>query len=108
MKLQKLSENFTVTGQLSPADLAEVKAAGFSTVICNRPDGEEFGQPSAEIIGAACVDHALNFRYVPMSPAGPGPQTLADFSAAVAGAEGRVLAYCRSGARSAMLFNATR
>ncbi|MEX0971602.1 MAG: TIGR01244 family sulfur transferase [Paracoccaceae bacterium] len=108
MNLQKLSENVTVTGQLSPADLAEVKAAGFSTVICNRPDGEEYGQPTAEMIGAACADHAMDFHYIPMSPAGPGPNTLADFAAAVAGAKGRVLAYCRSGARSAMLYKATR
>lgn len=108
MKPTQITDTFSVSPQLSPQDIALAKAAGFSTVICNRPDGEEFGQPSAEMIRAACDDNDMTFHYVPMSASGPGATTLADFKAAVGGAKGRILAYCRSGNRSSMLWKATR
>lgn len=108
MNLNTLSDTFSATAQLHPQDVALAKAQGFSTIICNRPDGEEYGQPTSEMIRAACADSEIAFHYVPMSPAGPGPNTLGDFKAAVDGAKGRVLAYCRSGARSAMLYKSTR
>jgi len=108
MNLNKIADNFAATCQLQPQDVALAKAQGFSTIICNRPDGEEYGQPTSEMIRAACVDNEIEFHYVPMSPAGPGPHTLSDFKAAVAGSKGKILGYCRSGARSAMLWKSTR
>ncbi|MGR3723823.1 TIGR01244 family sulfur transferase [Abyssibius alkaniclasticus] len=108
MNLNKLSDTFSATGQLDVNDIAAVKAAGFGTVICNRPDGEEADQPTAAMIEAACADHGLAFHYVPMTPAGPGPTTVADFAAALNGASGNVLGYCKSGGRAAMLYKATR
>lgn len=107
MNFSKIAENFSAAGQLSPKDVALAKAQGFSTIICNRPDGEGFGQPSADKMRAACAEHGIAFHYVPLSHSGPGPNTMSDFKAAIETATGPVLAYCRSGARSAMLWNST-
>jgi len=108
MNIKKLTDTFSATGQMKPQDVALAKAQGFSTIICNRPDGEERDQPTSEMIRAACADSEITFHYVPMSPAGPGPNTVVDFKAAVDGAKGRILGYCRSGARSAWLWESTR
>lgn len=46
MQIAKVSDNFSATGQIQPADMAEIAAQGFKTVINNRPDGE--GEPSSQ------------------------------------------------------------
>lgn len=45
--------------------MAGIAAAGFRSVICNRPDGEERGQPTADEIAQAARDAGLTFAHVP-------------------------------------------
>ena len=47
MAILKLSENLYISPQLSEADVAQATKLGIKSVICNRPDGEEAGQPEA-------------------------------------------------------------
>ena len=106
MDLYQLSETMYVSGQVFPADIDELKAQGFGTVICNRPDGEESPQPTAEGI-RSCVEQAgMKFFNVPFNPMNPDPNMVHDFDQALKNSEGLVLAYCRSGNRSSRLWSA--
>lgn len=105
MDIRKLDDRVSIGGQLSPADLPRLKAAGFRSVICNRPDGEGWGQPRQAEIRAAAEAAGLGFRYVPVTPGPLGEATVADFAKALAELPGPVFAYCRSGARSGNLWS---
>lgn len=107
LKATDLAPDYTVTGQISVADVANIKAAGFDTVMCNRPDGEAPGQPSAAQIERAVKKAGMKFFYVPMGRS-MAPHTLSDFKAVTDGGNGRVFAYCRTGNRSTVLWKTTR
>ena len=101
---RRLTDSILASPQISISDLAEAKALGVSLVINNRPEGESDDQvPGAEIESAA---RALGMDYVaiPVTHAGfSGPQIEA-MAAALTKGEGGVLAYCRSGTRSTLLW----
>lgn len=101
---RRLSEQVLASPQISLDDLAEAKALGVGLVINNRPEGESEDQvPGAEVEAAA---RALGLDYVaiPVTHAGfSGPQVEA-MASALSGAQGQVLAYCRSGTRSSLLW----
>jgi len=104
MRITKISENFAVSPQISAEDVATIAEQGFKTIICNRPDNEEFGQPGADIIRAAAEAKGLAFEYIPVSHAGMAPDTLDKFKSAIANDDGPIFAYCRSGNRSSILW----
>ena len=104
MNLATLSEKYAVTGQIDAADLTALAELGYSTVVCNRPDGEEPGQPGSEEIKAACEASGLEFHLLPISGPAVDPAMVGEFVALYRRAPGLVLGYCRSGARSAMLW----
>jgi len=108
MQFQKVTDGFSLSGQISPEDVPRIKEAGFKTIMCNRPDGESADQPSADVIRAAAKEIGLKFCFVPMSPSGLGPTTLEDFRAVVSGENDPVFAYCRTGNRCGMLWNAVK
>ena len=105
MQIHKIADNYSVSGQITPADVPTIKAAGFNTIMCNRPDGESFGQPGSDMIKKAAEDLGMKFHYVPQGHSGISMNTLADFRKVIAEGE-PVFAYCRSGNRCAMLWNA--
>ncbi len=107
MRITELDPNYTVTGQISVADVADIKAAGFDTVMCNRPDNEAPGQPAAAQIKRAVEKAGMKFHYVPMGRS-LSEKTLSDFKAVTNGDNGKVFAYCRSGNRCTMLWKSTR
>ena len=106
--IKKLTEEVSVCGQLAPAQLELLRAQGIAALICNRPDGEEPGQPTAADLEHAATAAGIRFFYVPFAPANPSPTLLEDFSAALAEAPRPVIAFCRSGARSERLFHTTQ
>ena len=104
MDIREISSKFSVAGQIDASDIQTVAAAGFKTLICNRPDKEGWGQPGQAEIRVAAEKAGMTFHYV---PAVSGALTGADVVAmrqALSHAPGPVLAYCRSGARSANLY----
>ncbi|HIP24109.1 MAG TPA: TIGR01244 family phosphatase [Rhodobacteraceae bacterium] len=107
LKVTELDPNYTATGQISVADVADIKAAGFNTVMCNRPDGEAPGQPAAAQIQRAVEKAGMKFFYVPMGRS-LAPNTLGDFKAVTDSDNGKVFAYCRSGNRCTILWKTTR
>lgn len=99
-----LTPAFSVAPQIAPADVPAAAAAGFRLIVNNRPDGEEPGQVGGAEIAAAAEAAGLSYVAIPVSPGGFSPAQVEALTAAVDGAGGPVLAFCRSGTRSTMLW----
>ena len=78
--------------------------AGYRAIICNRPDGESSDQPGFNRIEAEAAAAGLQMRYVPAVSGAIGPGDVRAFAAALEELPGPVLAYCRTGTRSAILW----
>jgi uncharacterized protein (TIGR01244 family) len=105
--IRALDGTTSVSGQIQPADVQALVPSGFSMIICNRPDGEEPGQPAAAEIESAARAEGIAFRLVPIAR-GIGPSDVEAMQDALAAAEGKVLAYCRTGNRSALTWAVAR
>ncbi len=104
MEYRQISEDYSVSGQIQPEEIAAIKAAGFKSVICNRPDDEQPGQPSADSVKAAVEAAGLTFRYIPVISGQITAENVEDQAEALDELEGPIFAYCRSGARCTNLF----
>ncbi len=107
LQLMPLDDRVAVSGQLTAADMKDVAGAGYVAVVNNRPDGEAtFGQPRTADLRRAAEAAGLVFLDLPFS----GPRATPDQVRALAGLlaerEGKVLAFCKSGMRSALLWGA--
>jgi uncharacterized protein (TIGR01244 family) len=98
-EFRKVTETFSVSPQISLDDISAAAAAGYALIINNRPDGEAPGQPTSAQMEAAARAAGLDYLYAPVIGR-PGPAQVEAVREAVAGASGKVLAYCRSGTRS--------
>ena len=97
--MRRLDDRVTVSPQIREADLPDLKAAGVTVIVNNRPDGEEGDQPDGETIRQAA--EALGLAYVGAPFTGRPPRSAADaLKAALESTEGAVHAYCKSGTRS--------
>ena len=104
MDIKPITQDISVTGQIDPQDLAAIAAAGFRTVICNRPDGETPDQPAFAQIQSAAQDAGLKTVLVPISGPPVPREAIEQFAAALEASDGPTLAFCRSGMRSTMLW----
>lgn len=105
MDYRPVSDAYAVSGQIRPEDVAEIKQAGFRSIVCHRPDGEQPGQPSAAQVESAAREAGLGFRHIPIVSGEPVPAEAVDaMRAALAELDGPVFGYCRSGARSTNIF----
>lgn len=101
---RRLSDHVLASPQISLADLDQAKAEGVSLVINNRPEGESDDQVPGAEIEAAARGLGMDYIAIPVTHAGfSGPQVEA-MAAALTAANGKVLAYCRSGTRSTLLW----
>jgi uncharacterized protein (TIGR01244 family) len=96
---RRVTDDFSTAPQISVADVAEAARLGFTTIINNRPDGEDPDAPQSADIAAAAKAAGLNYVHIPVR-GGPGPAEVEAMKAAIDQAEGPVLAFCRSGTRS--------
>ena len=107
MSIYQLSDTVSVASQIRTEDVANLADMGFTTIICNRPDGEDFGQPTADEIAEACAARTKTFYFIPGDRSGLTKDMVESFHEAVTQSAGKVLAYCRSGQRSSMLWQAS-
>ena len=105
MDPRHISADLSVSPQITPDDVAEAQALGYRGVICNRPDGEGPDQPSYAEIEAAAKAVGMETRYIPITGGMVGNDDVAAFRTALQELPGPVLAYCRSGTRSATLWS---
>lgn len=105
--VQALSTDVSVAPQIDEASVAAIAAAGFKSIINNRPDFEAGpDQPTADALGAAARAAGLAYVHLPVSPAMQTPQEIARFAQLVNELPKPVLAFCRTGTRSGKLFHA--
>lgn len=98
-EFRPVTPEFSVAPQLTPADIAPAAAAGFRTIINNRPDGESADQPSDAEMRAAAEAAGLAYHALPFQGV-PSGTVVAATTRLLAAAEGPVAAYCKSGTRS--------
>jgi uncharacterized protein (TIGR01244 family) len=107
LSLLSMDDRVSVSGQLTPADMKEIAGAGFTAVVNNRPDGEAFfGQPKTAELRAAAEAAGLQFLDLPFSGPRATPDQVRAFADLLASGDGRVVAFCKSGMRSALLWGA--
>jgi sulfide:quinone oxidoreductase len=105
MDIRKIDDGLSVGPQITAADVATIAQQGFGAIICNRPDAEGADQPGHEEIAAAAKAAGLAFRHLPVTPGMVADDTAAEFGQALRDLPGPVLAYCRTGTRSATLWS---
>lgn len=107
--IKQLSPNFAVAPQLGPEDMADVAAAGFKSVIINRPDFEGGpDQPTAAQVSAAAEAVGLKVEYQPVVGSAMTMGDVARFAELLQELPAPVLAYCRTGTRCTNLFAASQ
>lgn len=103
LEIRVLTEDYAVSPQVAPEDMAEIRARGYTTVICNRPDAENPPDLHTAAMAEAARAAGLGFVENPFA-AGLDLSIIDRQRAAIDAAEGPVLAYCRSGTRSATVW----
>lgn len=102
-----LCDGFAVCGQISLEDIAELARRGFKSIVNNRPDGEGGpGQPSSAEIEAAAKACGLAYVHFPINNPMVPPSAGLAYQEACAHLPHPIIAFCRSGARAAALFQA--
>lgn len=104
MELKEITPGYFVAPQISVEDVPQIAAAGITRVICNRPDEEVSDTHFAETIGNAVRAAGMEFDTVPVTTEGMTMDDVARQAELVAAAGGPVLAYCRSGTRSTIVW----
>ena len=103
--IRPLSPTFAVAPQLASEDMAEVAAAGYKSVIINRPDYEGGADQPAEADGIRAARAAgLTVEYQPVVSGAMTTQDVARFAELLRTLPGPVLAYCRTGTRCTNLY----
>ena len=106
LPLQALTPDVCVAPQLTPEAMAEAAAAGFRSVVNNRPDFEHGpDQPPSADIEAAARAAGLEYRHLPVSGDYQTPEQVAAMAALLAELPRPLLMFCRSGARSTKLYH---
>ena len=108
MTITPLSTDFSVAPQIRPEDLRPLKQAGYRVIVNNRPDGEEPGQPRSAELRRAAELAGLRYAYIPVAPGGMTDDDAKALRRVLAEAGGRILAFCRTGSRSAKLWELAR
>lgn len=105
MDIRPIDEHISVAPQINPDDIAELARLGFRTLVANRPDGEESGQPPMAAIEAAAREHGLKWVYLPVSSSNILDSDVDNFDEMIRKADTPVLAFCRTGTRSTVLWS---
>ncbi len=107
LPVQRLTAAVSVASQLGPEAMREAAAAGFRSVVNNRPDFEGGpSQPTSAAVGAAARAAGLEYAYLPVAGGYQSPEEIARFAELMQTLPAPILAFCRSGARSGRLFSA--
>jgi len=99
MDIKQLTPKLSVSPQIGPEHAGEIAAAGFRTVICNRPDAENPPELHAAQLRAALEAEGVAFLELPFDSRSMTAEVVVKLREMIAGAEGPVLAYCRTGTR---------
>lgn len=104
MEIKHLHEILSVSEQVKLADLKHIVAAGITTLINNRPDGEAPRQPRSETLAKRAKALGLTYHFIPVTLSAMTNKDVSDFAEVVMNSQGPILAFCRTGARSSTLW----
>lgn len=104
MDIRPLSDDYAVSPQIAPTDVAAIAEAGYTTLVCNRPDGEIPPEVQADAIRAAAEAAGLNFVLNPVVGGAISMDNVTAQAKAISASTGPVLAYCASGNRSSIVW----
>lgn len=106
--IRQIDDKTLISGQLAPDEVAGLKTQGVTLLVNNRPDNEDEGQPLSAEMEAAAREAGLDYRHVPIRY-GIGPSEVEAMRDALrAMGDGKMLAFCRSGNRSALAWAVAR
>jgi len=105
MDIRTLTPTFSVAPQITPAEVARLAADGFRAVICNRPDGEGADQPNFAEMERACQAAGLEAAHLPVTSGMVRDEDARAFGQLLDHLPKPVLAFCRTGTRSATLWS---
>jgi uncharacterized protein (TIGR01244 family) len=105
MDIRQITPRYAVSPQIDPEDIAAIKAAGFTTVICNRPDEEVPPPYRADRMADIARVEGLTFHVLPLTHQTMTPENIARQRALIEDASGPVLAYCASGTRCSVVWS---
>lgn len=104
MDIRALTPTYAVAPQVAPEDFAAIRAAGYVTVIDNRPDGEIPPELQTGAMRAAAEAAGLAFVANPVVGGAITEENVTSQAAAIATSPGPVFAYCASGNRSSVVW----
>ncbi|XXQ68076.1 TIGR01244 family sulfur transferase [Neisseriaceae bacterium B1] len=105
MAIEKIADYLYVSKQLDERIAKRAAQYEIKTVICNRPDDEEPGQPNFETVKEWLNKYGIeNVIYMPVVMNGIDDSALEEFKETVAKSPAPILAYCRTGTRCAMMW----
>ena len=105
---RQLTDSVFASPQITTQDIVHAKELGVTLIVNNRPDGEDTSAPQSDEIESAARDAGLHFVSIPVSHAGFSLPQVDAMAEALRDADGKVLAYCRSGTRSTLLWAMAR
>ncbi len=106
--LMELAPGITATGALTRDNIEALAAAGTKVIVNNRPDGEDPGQLTADEARELCAAHGIAYHHIPFVAATLTTADIDAFAAVLKSASGPLVAHCRSGTRSTMIWALTR
>lgn len=105
---RKLTDTIYASPQIGLAEVEQAKALGVTLIVNNRPEGESEDQVAGPDIEAAARAAGIDYVAIPVTHAGFSQQQVTAMAEALERTPGRVLAYCRSGTRSTLLWALAR
>ncbi len=106
--LAELAPGLSATGKLDRSDIDALAQAGVRTIVNNRPDGEDPGQLPAAEARQIAEAHGIAYHHIPVTAATLSRADVDAFAAVLASAAAPIVAHCRSGTRSTLLWALTR
>lgn len=106
--LSQIDDRVYAAGQLYDDDFEELARQGVKTIVNNRPDGEEPGQPTAGHGAELAAKYGMAYHYIPVGREGPTEAAVEQMAAVLKDSTGPMVAHCRSGARSTGIYQLAR
>jgi sulfide:quinone oxidoreductase len=104
LEIKQLANQFSVSPQILLEDLDVIDKLGYKSVINNRPDGEADDQIENYKLQKKCLELGLNYQYLPVVAGQITVQNVQDMSDNINKMDKPILAFCRTGTRSCLLW----
>jgi uncharacterized protein (TIGR01244 family) len=106
--LANLAPGLSAAGKLDRSDVEALAKDGVRTIINNRPDDEDPGQLPAAEARRIAEAHGIAYHHIPVTAATLSRADVDAFAAVLGSAEQPIVAHCRSGTRSTLLWALSR